>query len=110
MRAMHRIARLERHDATPAIGLEPCAQTARGIAQFAEIVMCRRLDAAHAPPQINRPGAIQQGGDTGMCTIGGAKNLLRLVFQIRTINILHLEHGQRHALQIAQGHFATREQ
>ena len=32
VRAMHRIARLERHDAAPAVRREPVAQAARGVA------------------------------------------------------------------------------
>ena len=107
MRAMHRVTRLKRDDAIPAVFRKPRAQGARRIAQFAEVVVFWWPYTAQATAQGHRLRPLEQFGDAGMQAIGAAENLLCLVQAVRSVDIQYLEHGQRYALAIAQGNFST---
>src|SRR6188508_43079 len=66
VRAMHRIARLERDDAAPAELLKAIAKLLGRIAQMFEIVVPRRLDAAQLAAEVDGVAARLQIIDRGM--------------------------------------------
>jgi len=102
VRAMHRVARLERHDALPAefFEMRPCL--ARRHAQMTEVVVARRFEAAQLAAEINRIGLVEQVVDAGMQAIGRSENRLRLVLAIGFPRVGDVENRENHAFRVAQ--------
>ena len=100
--AVHGIARLERHHTAPALAGKLGAQFRRSVAEHAEIVVRRRLQAFHFAADIPRLTFVDHIIRARMRRAGGSEYRFRLGFQIRLPDFLDVQHRQHDALGIAQ--------
>ena len=101
VRAVHRIARLERHHALPAPALEFGAQVLRVVAQLGEVILHRAGDADEGPAEVDGVRLVEQIVDAGVGLVGGAEHRLRLTATIGLPDRLHGHGGDQEALRVA---------
>ena len=102
VRAVHRIAGLERHDPAPAELLKAIAKLLRSITQVLEIVMNRSIDSAQLAAEIDGVAARLQIADGRMLEVSRAVHRLRLDVEIRAIDARDLHRRRQDAFAVAQ--------
>ena len=102
VRAVQRVAGLERHDLAPAELAEIGAQLVRGVAAGAEVVVHRLLDAGDRAAQIDRAGLVVQVVDRRMGDVVGAEDLLGLARLVGRPFVGDRHDREDHALVVAQ--------
>ncbi len=103
VRAVQRVARLERHDLAPAHLAEEGAQLVRRVAARAEIIMHRLLDAGDRPAEVNLARLVVQVVDRRMRGIVCTEDLLGLARLVRHPLVGDRHRGEDHAFLVAQG-------
>ena len=104
MRAVQRVAGLERHDPPPAQLAEIGAQLVRRVAPCLEVVMHRRLDAGDRPAETDRAGDIVEVVHRRVRRVVGAVDALRLARLVGRPLVGDREDREDHALGVAQRH------
>ena len=102
VRAMHRVARLERDDLAPAELLEAVAHLLRRVAQVLEVVVARRLDAAELAAEVDVVAAAHEIAHAGMRLVVRAEHGLRLERLVGAIDARDLHRRDQHAFAVAQ--------
>jgi hypothetical protein len=102
MRAVQRVAGLERHDTPPAKLAEERAQLVRRVAAAAEIVMHRLLDTGDRATQIDRAGGMMQVVDRRVGKVISTKDLCGLFGLVGRPAVGHRHGAKDHPLHVAQ--------
>ena len=102
VRAVHRVARLERDDAAPAELLESLTKLARSISQVLEIVMARRFDTAELAAEVDLVRAPHQIAHARVELVGRAENGLRLGRLVGAVDARHVHRRDQHAFGVAE--------
>ena len=102
VRAVHRVAGLERHHPAPAAAGQLLPHLGRGEAQGPEVVMGGELQAFEAAGEGDPPLALVEVGDAGVLAVGGAEDRLGDGLAFALPGLLDFERREHDAFGVAQ--------
>jgi hypothetical protein len=102
VRAVHRVAGLERHHAPPAQPRELGPQLRGREPQRGEVVVRGEPDPFKPAADVVGMAPLEQVGDAGVVGAAGPEDLACLALAVGLPDVIDVQHGQHHALGIAQ--------